>query len=94
MDPVVVADGIRAELAAFGTAERAAGAKKYLKSDLEFLGVRMPDWRHVLKGWLKDRPELTRRQLLAVVRELWRRPVFELRSFGVGLLEEGVGVLA
>ena len=94
MDPITTVDGIRADLAALGTAERAAGAKKYLKSDLEFLGVGTPDWRRVLKGWLRAHPEITRQQLLVVVHELWSRPVFELRNFAVGLLVERVGLLA
>ena len=94
LDPVSAADGIREEMARLGTPERAAGAKKYLKSDLEFLGVRTPDWRRVLKGWLRSRPGIDRQELLVVARELWRRPVFELRSFAVGLLVEKVELLA
>jgi 3-methyladenine DNA glycosylase AlkD len=94
VDPVKAADGIREELARLGTPERAAGAKKYLKSDLEFLGVRTADWRRVLKGWLKSHPGLSRRELLAVARELWSRPVFELRSFAVGLVVERLVLLA
>ena len=94
IDPVLAADGIREELARLGTPERAADEKKYLKSDLEFLGVRTPDWRRVLKGWLKSRPGISRQELLAVASELWSRPVFELRSFAVGLLVEQLELLA
>ena len=93
IDPIEATDGIREELARLGTPKRAAGAKKYLKSDLEFLGVATPDWRRVLKGWLTGRPNLGPQELLAVARELWSRPVFELRSFAVGLLVERVVLL-
>ncbi len=66
MRPAAAVDQIASELAGCGTPERAAGSKAYLKSDLQFLGVRTPDWRRVLKSWLKARPELTRKELLGV----------------------------
>jgi hypothetical protein len=37
-----VADEIEAELRAAGTPERAAGERRYLKSDLEFVGATVP----------------------------------------------------
>ncbi|MGB5816329.1 MAG: DNA alkylation repair protein, partial [Thermoanaerobaculia bacterium] len=80
IDPTIAADGIREELARVGTPARAAGSQKYLKSDLEFLGVRTPDLRLVLKGWLRSCPGISRQDLLAVARELWSRPVFDLRN--------------
>ncbi|MGB6850982.1 MAG: DNA alkylation repair protein [Thermoanaerobaculia bacterium] len=94
IDPTIAADGIREELARVGTPERAAGAKKYLKSDLEFLGVRTPDLRLVLKGWLRSCPGISRQDLLAVARELWSRPVFDLRNFAAALLVEQLELLA
>jgi alkylated DNA nucleotide flippase Atl1/3-methyladenine DNA glycosylase AlkD len=69
-----------------GTPERAAGAKSYLKSDLDFLGVTTPDLRKAALAWLHDHPDLDRADLLDLVRSLWDEPVHELRAFGLELL--------
>jgi len=73
-------------LRALGTAERAAGAKAYLKSDLDFLGVTTPDLRTAVHAWLEGNPDLDRAALLDLVRALWERPVHELRAAGIELL--------
>ncbi len=86
MRPAVEADAIAAILAPLGTAERAAGEKRYLKSDLEFLGVTVPEVRKAVKAWLRDRPDLKRGELRALVEELWGRDVNELRRFAIELL--------
>lgn len=78
---------IEALLRPLGTPERAVGAKAYLKSDLDFLGVATPDRRRAAKAWLRDHPGLDRRGLLALVQALWATRVFDLRAFGVELLE-------
>ncbi len=87
------ADQIESRLALLGNPVRAAGEQRYLKSDLASLGVTVPAVRKAVKAWLRQRPELNRRQLLALCRALWRRPVHELRSFAVFLLEERVDIL-
>ncbi len=74
------------ELSALGDPERAAGAKRYLKSDLRFLGLRTPELRSAVKAWLAKRPELSRENLLEQVRDLWGEPVHELRAFAIELL--------
>jgi 3-methyladenine DNA glycosylase AlkD len=73
--------------------DRAAGARRYLKSDLEFLGVRTPQLRAVLKTCLTASGPLDRATLVRVVHELWARGVFELRAAAVELLERHVAVL-
>ena len=60
MKPAVKAEAIRKILEPLGTAERALGEKKYLKSDLEFLGVGVPAVRKTAKGWLRQQPGLQR----------------------------------
>jgi hypothetical protein len=37
-----------------GSAERAAQEKRYLKSDLEFIGVAVPDLRRAVKAAVND----------------------------------------
>lgn len=80
------AAAIEIRLAPLGTARRAGGSKAYLKSDLRFLGndtatVRQEAraWRNAHRGWDVD-------ALLGLTEALWRREVFELRSFALVLL--------
>ena len=39
---------------AVGDAERAAGQKAYLKSELEFCGVRAAELRSIANGWVES----------------------------------------
>ena len=82
-----LASRIEAELRRHADPARAEGEKRYLKSDLEFIGVPTPVFRRVLKDQLKDAPPLDRGALLALVSELWAHEVFELRAAAVELLD-------
>jgi 3-methyladenine DNA glycosylase AlkD len=75
------------ELRAVGDDERAVGAKAYLKSDLEFIGVAAKPLRAVARAFLTDHPDIDRAQLIDLVPALWQEPVFELRAVAVALLE-------
>jgi 3-methyladenine DNA glycosylase AlkD len=74
-------------LRSVGNGERAVGAKAYLKSDLEFIGVAAKPLRGVARSFLADHPEIDRKTLLGLVQALWQRPVFELKAVAVALLE-------
>jgi len=74
-------------LRARGSPARAAGAKRYLKSDLDFLGVDADGLRTTAGEFLTAHPGLGRAELLRLVDALWRTRLFELRSVGVALLE-------
>ncbi len=78
---------LEGELRLIGDAERAAGAKAYLKSDIEFIGVAAKPLRAIAAAFLADHPETDHDRLLELVRGLWERPVFELRAVAVALLE-------
>jgi 3-methyladenine DNA glycosylase AlkD len=65
--------------------ERAAGEKRYLKSELEHLGVSVPAVRRTVKQALPA--DLDREQLLETVDELWQRPIHECRAAATELLE-------
>jgi 3-methyladenine DNA glycosylase AlkD len=86
MNPASETDAIQAMLVPLGTIERAEGEKKYLKSDLEFLGVGVPGVRRAAKAWLRERPDLWRDELRALAEELWGRDVNELCRFAIELL--------
>jgi 3-methyladenine DNA glycosylase AlkD len=84
---------IEESLQAAGTADRAAGEKRYLKSDLDFLGATVPQVRRQALIWLRAYPDLELDQLRRLVQALWRRRVHELRSFGIELLVGRVDLL-
>lgn len=81
------ADAIEAELRAHGTRKRAAGEKRYLKSDLEFVGASLPQVQAAAKRYLADHQALSRERLLELVEALWSKPIHERRATAVALLE-------
>ncbi|HEX5579789.1 MAG TPA: DNA alkylation repair protein [Candidatus Limnocylindria bacterium] len=82
-----VADQLERALAALGTPERALAEKRYLKSDLTFLGATVWQIRAEVKAAARAIPELDHDRLLALVEALWARPVFERRMAATVLLE-------
>jgi 3-methyladenine DNA glycosylase AlkD len=60
-----------AALRPLGTPERAAQEKRYLKSDLEFLGVTLPDLRRVVTAAARQHPGLGRDDVIAWALTLW-----------------------
>ena len=67
--------------------ERAAGEKRYLKSDFEFLGVETPEIRHQVGVWQKAHPDLSRDDLLRLARALFFRRLHELKAVAIFLLQ-------
>ena len=74
-------------LRAVGEEKRATGAKAYLKSDLEFIGVAAKPLRAVARAFLDAHPDVDRVALVALVGALWTRPVYELKAVAVAMLE-------
>lgn len=74
-------------LRAAGTKDRAAREKAYLKSDLEFAGVPVPQMRSIMLAWRRERPGLTNTELTGVVRALWASELYECRQSAVLLCE-------
>jgi 3-methyladenine DNA glycosylase AlkD len=88
---VRTAADIEKALAEVGTAERAAGTKRYLKSDMRHLGASVPQMRAEAKGAAKEVG--SRRELRKLAEELWREPVFERRACAAFLLDYRVDLL-
>lgn len=84
---------LRAELARQGTPERARQEKRYLKSELEFLGVTVPRIRREAQTFVRAQPGLDRRALRALAEAAWASRVHELRSVAIGILERRSDVL-
>ena len=77
---------IDAGLRAHATPERAEGEKRYLKSELEHYGVTMPVIRRITLDVVRE-VDLSHDELLAVVEQLWSKPVHERRVAAAELLE-------
>jgi 3-methyladenine DNA glycosylase AlkD len=73
-------------LVPLGTPERAAREKRYLKSDLEFLGVSVPDMRRVVRTAARGYAGAGRVESVAWARALWREPIHERRMAAVEVL--------
>lgn len=65
---------------------RAIAEKRYLKSDLQFIGAGVPAIRRAATTVKRGHPSLDRAALLDLVQALWRRPVHERRMAAVELL--------
>jgi len=85
------AAALRARLAELGEPERAVGEKAYLKSELTFVGVRVPDVRREVKAVL--RAGFTHDELFALADELWSQPVHEHRLAAIEMLHQSPRLL-
>jgi 3-methyladenine DNA glycosylase AlkD len=93
-DAKEAARSLTAALRPLGTPERAAQEKRYLKSDLDFLGVTVPDIRRTVKAAVRRYAGgLDRDATVAWAIALWREPVHESRMAAVEVLTLGVGRL-
>ena len=90
MNAIHLAEELECELRAVGDEERAVGAKAYLKSDLEFIGVAAKPLRTVAREFLERYPGINHSELTDLVRALWEQPVFEMRAVAVALLERRI----
>ena len=85
------AKDIEKALAEVGTAERAAGSKRYLKSSMRHLGASVPEMRTEAKGAAGEVG--SRGELRGLAEELWAEPVFERRACAAFLLDYRVDLL-
>jgi 3-methyladenine DNA glycosylase AlkD len=86
MKPTAAVGHFQARVRALGRAERAAGAKAYMKSELRFDGVTMPVLRAEARAFLKAQPDLDRDALVAISGALFATDHFELRLAAIELL--------
>ena len=90
--PALIAE-IESGLGAVATPERAANEKRYLKSDLQFLGATVPATKAVMRAALKPHGKLDRDAVIAIATEAWRRPIHELRMTAVMVLTRNAQLL-
>ena len=85
-EPEGAAFAVAEALRAVGTPERAAQEKRYLKSELEFFGVTVPELRRVVTGAVRGYPGLNGTGMVAWAVALWAEPVHERRMAAVEIL--------
>jgi 3-methyladenine DNA glycosylase AlkD len=85
-DPEAAARAVTEALRPLGTPARAAQEKRYLKSDLEFFGVTVPDMRRAVRAAVRGYPGLDGPGMAAWAVALWREPVHERRAAAVEIL--------
>jgi 3-methyladenine DNA glycosylase AlkD len=78
-----LARAIEVRLREVGTPKRADGEKRYLRSDLEFIGAMVSDVRTAIRDLA---PRMDHDELVEVATELWEPPIHELRTAAVFLL--------
>jgi 3-methyladenine DNA glycosylase AlkD len=87
IDATAVGDLLEEELCAVGTPERAIQEKRYLKSDLKFLGTSVWENRRVVQAFARGQQPLTHDEVVSLAKALWAKPIFDRRMAAVLLLE-------
>jgi 3-methyladenine DNA glycosylase AlkD len=80
-----LAETLERELRASTDPVRAEGAKRYLKSELEFIGITTDQLRRAVRAALRD-ATLDRPAIHELIETLWSRGVFELRAAAMEVL--------
>jgi 3-methyladenine DNA glycosylase AlkD len=86
-DPEEAAAYIDDRVRALGSPARAEAERRYLKTELDHLGVTVWHVRREVKAFGEEHPSLSHTELIALVQALWSRPVHERRMAAAMLLE-------
>ena len=86
-------EAIRESLRASADPERAKNEKRYLKSDLRFIGASVPSIRKAVRQVVGRGSFSERTTLLAFVEACWDTDVHELRAAGVVALQQSTHLL-
>ncbi|WP_039947564.1 DNA alkylation repair protein [Streptomyces sp. NRRL S-118] len=89
----LLVEELSAGLRGAGDPRTAESTKRYLKSDLQHHGVRMPVIRRLVADTVRAHGPLDRPHLVSCARALWRPEVYESRMAAAILLERHVRVL-
>jgi 3-methyladenine DNA glycosylase AlkD len=82
-----------AQLRAVGKPERARWDKAYLKSDLVFYGVTLPELHRVVRAYVREHPDLDRRALRALALGAFKTNKHDLRSAAIGIVDRKQALL-
>ena len=89
-----MADRLEQRLRGAADPERAEGEKRYLKSDLEFLGATMRQIRAAVSEAAREQRAMTHDELLALADALWAVPMFERRMAAILVLDRFARLLS
>ncbi|HYR93356.1 MAG TPA: DNA alkylation repair protein [Methylomirabilota bacterium] len=70
-----------------GNAKRAKWDEAYLKSDLVFYGVTLPELHRVVRAYVREHPELDRRALRELALGAFKTKKHDLRSAAIGIVD-------
>ena len=84
---------VEAALRAVSDPERARNEKRYLKSDLRFIGVKIPEIRRAIKPFIRSGAISDRDTLLEFAGECWASGVHELRATAIQALRDKFDLL-
>ncbi|HKW77586.1 MAG TPA: DNA alkylation repair protein, partial [Candidatus Limnocylindria bacterium] len=70
-----------------GAADRAKFDKAYLKSDLVFYGVTLPEIHRIARDYARDHPELDRRSLRALGLAAFKTDRHDLRTVAIAVID-------
>jgi len=85
-EAAAIADDLSDSLVLHASSERAENEKRYLKSEIQHIGVRVPQIRRTARQFAHQNRHLNVSELFALVAELWDRDVYELRKLAVNIL--------
>jgi len=74
-------------LKAAGKPARATWDKAYLKSDLVFYGVTLPELHRIVREYVREHPELDRRALRELALAAFKTKKHDLRSSAIGIVD-------
>ena len=92
--PAMRAARLEARLRELGTRERSESEKRYLKSDLDFVGVTVWQNRSEVKAMVAEMGGLGHDQLIALADALWSERIFDRRMAATILLDLRSGLLS
>ncbi|MFM2076445.1 MAG: hypothetical protein RJA49_335 [Actinomycetota bacterium] len=87
LDAAQVARDLFVQLGEFGSPQRAAAERAYLKSTLRHLGAPVPAVRRVVGNWVRHHPQVSHDDVFAIADALWAEPVHERHLAAVELLQ-------
>jgi 3-methyladenine DNA glycosylase AlkD len=87
VDASAAADALEDDLRTQGSPERAVQERRYLKSDLAFHGVTLPQIERAVRAFTVEHPVADRESLRDLAGALWSKPVHERRMAATMLLE-------
>lgn len=86
MDIHAEVDSIEKQIRKHANTQRASENKEYLKSELEHVGLTMPEIRDLAKQWSDQHSDINLDELFSLAATLYKKDIHELRIFCIIIL--------